>query len=92
MLGCRRKRTSKLFAFQLSCLDKILIIALFRVIAQLQLQKLVNNWSLEQRDEVTFAAVCNRAAKNFVMVVNKSVSINVNHTFLVYTIDCLWSV
>ena len=82
MLGCRGKRTSKLFAFLLSCLDKILIIALFLVIAQLQLQKLVNNWSLEQRDEVTFAAVCNRAEKNFVMVVNKSVSINVKPHFL----------
>ncbi|XP_074605862.1 nucleolar protein 11-like [Acropora palmata] len=42
------------------------------LVYNLQLQKLVNNWSLEQRDEVTFAAVCNRAAKNFVMVVNKS--------------------
>ncbi|KAK2571730.1 Nucleolar protein 11 [Acropora cervicornis] len=42
------------------------------LVYNLQLQKLVNNWSLEQRDEVTFAAVCNRVAKNFVMVVNKS--------------------
>ena len=45
----------------------------FSVTIQLQHQKLTNNWSVEQRDEVTCAAVQNRIDRSFVMVVNKTV-------------------
>lgn len=42
-------------------------------ITQLQHQKLINSWSVEQRDEVTSAAVYNPVDKTFLMAVNKTV-------------------
>lgn len=42
-------------------------------ITQLQHQKLINSWSVEQRDEVTSAAVYNPVDKTILMAVNKTV-------------------
>ena len=43
------------------------------VTVQLQHQKLINSWSLEQRNEVTSAAIHNPADESFLMAVNKTV-------------------
>lgn len=42
------------------------------LVYNLQHQKLINSWSVEQRDEVTSAAVYNPVDKTFLMAVNKT--------------------
>ncbi|XP_068762651.1 nucleolar protein 11-like [Montipora capricornis] len=42
------------------------------LVYNLQLQKLINSWSVKQKDNVTIAAVHDRVEGNFVMVVNRS--------------------
>ena len=42
-------------------------------ISQLQRQKLINSWAVEQREQVTCAAVHNPIDANFLVAVNKTV-------------------
>ena len=43
-------------------------------LSQLQHQKLINSWSVEQREEVTCPAVHNPIDANFLVAVNKTVN------------------